>query len=501
MPVNSVVNNDNTIAALTQTFTEVAGRTQEARIAGANSFLAMLETSRKQNEEQRLVQKNAEKQSIENEIIQHKTLQHNELQTRSIRQDGLSENYQQRLNRSENIHSDYREQTETRKEENALQNREVSKILPVFSSGNYPSLPSASLQTSGSIPQTGQLPVNNGMVSNFSTLSSGILQGQIAASAVQIADMHNPALPPILPNSALQNLAQQNLALSNPVPINPAVNVFDRPVNQAAVTSLITVFTASGRFLNGNAVREKEKQDDIKAADKKIKSKEDSKAEGGGTAKRVSSSFGAAVFGKFNRQEIDTANAAQASYSPQTENGEESLNETKEPSAGIKLPPLFKEVKSEEDVPEKMPEYLKELALGALQQAAEKTVEIKTAANSGIETQTADTEAAGTQTSEQYERVMFVKRIAAACQSAAQQSGTVRFRLNVGNDETLKLVVRTIVQKSGNKKENSEIAVRFETTSETTAGFLSGSIDSLITTLAEQGTVLTKQGIEIVCTK
>jgi hypothetical protein len=501
MPVNSVVNNDNTIAALTQTFTEVAGRTQEARIAGANSFLAMLETSRKQNEEQRLVQKNAEKQSIENEIIQHKTLQHNELQTRSVRQDGLSENYQQRLNRSENIHSDYREQTETRKEENALQNREVSQILPVFSSGNYSSLPTASLQTSGSIPQTGQLPIKSGAVSDFSTLSFDISQGQITASAVQISDLQNPALQPVLPNLSLQNQAQQNPALSNPIPINPAMNVFDRPVNQAAITSLMTVFTSTGRFLNGNAVREKEKQDEIKSTDKKSKGKEGGKTEGG-TAKRVSSSFGAAVFDKFSKQEIDTANAAQASYSPQTENAEESLNEAKEPSAGIKLPPLFKEVKPEEDVPKEMLEHLKELAIGALQQAAEKTAEINAAANSGIETQTAaDTETTDTQTSEQYERVMFVKRIAAACQSAAQQSGTVRFRLNIGNDETLKLVVRSIVQKTGNKKENSEIAVQFETTSETTAGLLSGSIDSLITTLAEQGTVLTKQGIEIVNAK
>ncbi|MDR0870706.1 MAG: flagellar hook-length control protein FliK [Planctomycetaceae bacterium] len=79
------------------------------------------------------------------------------------------------------------------------------------------------------------------------------------------------------------------------------------------------------------------------------------------------------------------------------------------------------------------------------------------------------------------DRVQFVRRIAAACQSAANQSGTVRMKLDLGILGSITLWTVFKEQK---------LSVRFETEKEQTRQILSEGIDALRSSLAEQDITL-----------
>ena len=412
MSINPVSNADGK----SQTFTEIVGRSQEARIAGVNSFLAMLETSRKQSEEQRQYNQSVEKQNNENSIRQHETMRQREQHSRSVQQQGEMENYQHRLENREQRQENYIERSI------AVSSNEVQS-----NGGEYiPSNISPAWDNAAGSPRFQSENVNPASGQHMHQSWNGTAATSANVPPVKTGD----ASPMTSADLKLATSISQPFSLSMPQSISQSIagsvetTVSQTPANQAVSASMMTIFTAAGRFLNSGTTKTKEKQDEIKLTDKKDKGEE-----GCGTEKRISSSFGAAVFSK--------------------------LAEIDDKSGGV------------------------------------------TPAGSTTPADPAElTEETRTSVAEQYERVQFVQRVAAACQSAAQQNGTMRFKLSVGENETLTLRVKTL--KRDGKKDGNEIAVRFEVASKTTADLLSAEIDSLISTLAELGTVLRKSNTEII---
>ncbi|MCL2742992.1 MAG: hypothetical protein FWE67_03990 [Planctomycetaceae bacterium] len=441
MSINPVSNADGK----SQTFTEIVGRSQEARIAGVNSFLAMLETSRKQSEEQRQYNQSVEKQNNENSIRQHETMRQREQHSRSVQQQGEMENYQHRLENREQRQENYIERSI------AVSSNEVQS-----NGGEYiPSNISPAWDNAAGSPRFQSENVNPASGQHMHQSWNGTAATSANVPPVKTGD----ASPMTSADLKLATSISQPFSLSMPQSISQSIagsvetTVSQTPANQAVSASMMTIFTAAGRFLNSGTTKTKEKQDEIKLTDKKDKGEE-----GCGTEKRISSSFGAAVFSKL--AEIDDKSGGVTPAGSTTSAGNTQTH------AGIEKTPL-------EQVTE-------EPKSGGVTPAdpAELTEETRTSV------------------AEQYERVQFVQRVAAACQSAAQQNGTMRFKLSVGENETLTLRVKTL--KRDGKKDGNEIAVRFEVASKTTADLLSAEIDSLISTLAELGTVLRKSNTEII---
>jgi hypothetical protein len=81
----------------------------------------------------------------------------------------------------------------------------------------------------------------------------------------------------------------------------------------------------------------------------------------------------------------------------------------------------------------------------------------------------------------QLDRFQWIQRVTAACKSAANQNGTIRFKLNLDRLGTLTLKITS---------QSNRLSVRFETASDVAAQMIREDLDELKSVLAEQEIVL-----------
>ncbi|MDR0705261.1 MAG: flagellar hook-length control protein FliK [Planctomycetaceae bacterium] len=89
------------------------------------------------------------------------------------------------------------------------------------------------------------------------------------------------------------------------------------------------------------------------------------------------------------------------------------------------------------------------------------------------------------------DQLRFIQRVAAACQSAANQHGTIRIKLHLDQLGTLTLRITA---------KSNKLSVRFEVTTFDAVRLIRNSVNELQTTLAEQNIVLEHTEIDILVT-
>lgn len=249
--------------------------------------------------------------------------------------------------------------------------------------------------------------------------------------------------------------AMTNVAMPvMPTPVLPNLSGNVSTSLQAAA-SVLTIFSASGRVGN------KDERDDA-VSEKKKEKKE-----------RTVSSFGTTVFDAFLETDrknttVDHVRQTESFRVRETEGESSESGKTEDASPkerrdGNSLEHLLKDSKNEPS--ENVVPTSSESARPVSAEGGASMVEAPE--NPAPE--------------EQLDRVRFLQRVAAACQSTAHQQGNLRIKVNL--DRLGTLTIRS--SRQGNK-----LAVRFETSTEAAAQLLRDHLDELKSLLDEQNVVL-----------
>jgi hypothetical protein len=405
------------------------------------------------------VQNSANEQKEQQNKKQHESLPQSErrdftredkrtLNQSEIRHEQLESDYNRKVERYENLQIEYHEKNERRDSITEQKiNRTAMSFLETISS--VPDSPAVSTIPASSVSAT------------LSTLSESsdrrFLQESVSAPAV-------PVTPGMVSPSFL-------LAGSNPISVSTSSVV--QPVSASAVpvaaldaVSVMTIFTASGRY--GINKEETEEKNEIEKKKEKEKAKE---------KKGIISLFGQGFTeitqpvvykNRSNHSLPDTETEYNVKRNMKQESNEISAYSIQKlDNLTDQEPELKSELKSEqeENRTKIIPENL-----------FHKDQPIENSSTKPIEPET-------------FDQLRFIQRVAAACQSAANQHGTIRIKLHLDQLGALTLRITT---------KSNKLSVRFEVTTIDAAHLIRNNIDELQKTLAEQNIVLEHTEIDMI---
>ncbi|MDR2754359.1 MAG: flagellar hook-length control protein FliK [Planctomycetaceae bacterium] len=285
-----------------------------------------------------------------------------------------------------------------------------------------------------------------------------------------------PITPGIIPPSFLVTGSQPVSVTQTPTTTQPftALTTSSAPVVTLDAVSVMTIFTASGRF----GIRKDETEEKNVIEKKKEKEK-----------KRIPSLF---VSG-FVEMTPPVVYKNQSTYTPHDTEPEsnnysvQKINEenSQEPKSESESESELKsESKSESELKSELQSELKSRQESELDENRTKIpLEQWFSGNQSVEKSFAKPNE-----SESFDPLRFIQRVAAACRSAANQQGTIRIKLHLDQLGTVTLQITSKLNK---------MAVRFEVTSFAAARRLRDTLGELHTTLAEQNIILEHTEIDM----
>lgn len=383
-----------------------------------------------------------------------------------FREEDLRSDYQKRLDRRERNRDDYERKTDRIDAVTAPENKSMSSTLATT--------------VPGGAGQTGDR-------ANRAELSLP----RIVARTDTVVASHASAtgsVPPNVSNTVSAARPGINAVSMNGNTAIPAAAAQAFQVSQGAVShgqlgaaSVLTIFTVSGRM-------EAERRE-IESRNASLDKKKDKK-------ERLSSSFSTAVFEAF--EQVRTGPALRpgemndhpesipiqevfSDLSGPNEEKSESESHRESGSEGFSLE-SFTKLETPEPT-QTLPESTWDEEPASVLTNPDPTELIR---ETGIDA----AERADLQSSqdEQMDRVRLIQRVAAACQSAANQNGTVRIKLNLDRLGTLTVRITS--------REN-KLSVHFEPTSTVAARLLRDDLESLRSTLLERDLFLESVEIDV----
>ncbi|MDR2706780.1 MAG: flagellar hook-length control protein FliK [Planctomycetaceae bacterium] len=376
-----------------------------------------------------------------------------------VRHEQLENDYNRKMERNENLQTEYCEKNELR---DSITEQKINRIITPF------------LETISSVsasPAVSTIPTSS-TSATLSTLSesserriTGLLQESVSV----------PVTPGMVSPSFL--LAGSNpISVANSSAVQPTIQPVSAsttsaiPVAALDAVSVMTIFTASGRF--GINKEETEEKNEIEKKKEKEKTKE---------KKGIISLFGQGFTGitqpvmyknHSNYFLPDTETEYNAGHNTKPESNNDTINIVQK-DADTTGQELEQKSESELEQDSKPDENRTKLTLE----------------NWFYGDQTVENSSVQPNESESSDQLRFIQRVAAACQSAANQHGTVRIKLHLDKLGTLTLRITA---------KSNKLSVRFEVTSSAVARLIRNSINELQTTLTEQNIVLEHTEIDMI---
>ncbi|MDR3199207.1 MAG: flagellar hook-length control protein FliK [Planctomycetaceae bacterium] len=366
-----------------------------------------------------------------------------------IRQEQITDNYNRKTEQHKNLQTEYEEKKEHRDfvTDPSINNtathleKTVSAIPPSTSVSIFP--------TNSVSPTLSVLPETP--------------NPQLLAASPKPASV--PVTPGIIPASFLITASNPNsVALPATQPFT-ALTASAAPVTTLEAVPVMTIFTASGRF--GISKNETEEKNTVEKKKEKEKTKE---------KKGITSLFGAGLVEITTPVEYkNPPNNSFLNTEPETDN--DSVQKTGEENNQDSKSELKPELKSET---EEKSEQESEPDENRIKIPPEKWFS---------ENQSVEQSAVKSNEPESFDQLRFIQRVAAACQSAANQHGTIRIKLHLDQLGTVTLRITS---------KPNKLAIRFEVTSFAAVRRLRNTLGELHTTLAEQNIVLEHTEIDVV---
>ncbi|MDR2116437.1 MAG: flagellar hook-length control protein FliK [Planctomycetaceae bacterium] len=386
-----------------------------------------------------------------------------------IRHEQIADDYNRKIEQRENLQTEYKEKNERR---NFVTNQPINSTTTSLEKTVLP----VPISTGISIVPTDSVSATFSVLPESSNRQPATLQQHVSV----------PITPGVIPPSFLITASNPNSATTS-----PATSPFPVPTtNAASVTTLdavsvMTIFTASGRF----GIRKDETEEKNVAEKKKEKEKTKEKKETISLFVPVFVEIPPPIVYKNQsthslhdtEQELDTVQESN-DYSVQkikNENDLESNSELKSKSVSEFVSKLESEFESEFES-ETESETKSEPEENRTKTSLEKWF---------LENQSLETSVVKPNEPESFDQLRFIQRVAAACQSAANQHGTVRIKLHLDQLGTLTLRITS---------KSNKLAVRFEVTTFAAVRRLRETLDELQTTLAEQNIVLEHTEINMI---
>ncbi|MDR0336347.1 MAG: hypothetical protein LBI18_04585 [Planctomycetaceae bacterium] len=391
---------------------------------------------------------------------QHKTLQKNErhdfskenkrtLNQSEIRQEQLNDDYARKIERHENLQTEYREKKECH---DFINEQKIDR----------PTTPA--LETNSSIPVTTILTIPPDSVSETLSVLSKFPDRQLTVSSQEPDSV--PITPGMIPPSFLT-------AASNPISVSassvtqPVASLQNSatPITMLDAVSVMTIFTASGRF--GIS---KEKNEDENILEKKKEKTKDKK----GIIPLFVSGFVETTQPLMDKnQPTDIL----PDLEPETNNNSvQKITEENDWQS---------EQKSELKFGQEL-ESKQELERESESDENRTTIPLEQLVREG---QAVENSVVKSNELESFDSLRFIQRVAAACQSAANQQGVIRIKLHL---DQLGVLTLRIIPKS------NKLAIRFEVTSFSAVRCLRDTLGELHTTLAKQNILLEHTEIAVV---
>ena len=372
----------------------------------------------------------------------------------------MENDYNRKTERHENLQTEYREKNERR---NSITEQKISHTATSF------------LETVSSVPASPAV-LTALPSSNFTTLS--VVSESPDRPSVSL--LQESSSVPVTPGTVSPSFL---LAGSNPISITPSstaqpavqpVTVSSGPVTALDAVSVMTIFTASGRFrINKEETEEKNEPEKKKEKEK------------GKEKKGIISLFGQGFTGI--TQPVAYKNYSNYSL-PDTETEYDTKHNTK---TELNNDSQYIVQKTADATGREWEQKLELESESKLEQESKPDANRTklTPENWFHEEQTVEHSSIQPNEPESSDQLRFIQRVAAACQSAANQHGTVRIKLHLDKLGTLTLRITA---------KSNKLSVRFEVTSSAAARLIRNNIDKLQTTLTEQNIILEHTEIDMI---
>lgn len=424
------------------------------------------------------------------------TAERKTLDREEIRDAELRNEYSDRQQRRESLQIDYRDKA------HRTPSGDSTDIGPVSrDSASDAAAPSSVLTASNGLPNPTASTTTFGPTNNVSR-SSGVPGAALPASSVA----------PTVSSPQVVATVPWNVGTGGPVVATPPATAGSGMISTSMLDPLsaLTIFSISGRF---GQVKDSEEKNGLsekkKAGKNRIEASTAFGTEGAGIvgANRpggTDSLFEEPVDGTANgpdrpeiaekeRRDVDPF-ANPDDQADGRSNGRNGGFSGDEPASGANRngfsPEKFDEAKRT-DITELSDEWRRRIE-EAVEEVRRRTVVASNAPSdrevAAPATPNSSDSATPSSFSEQLDRVRLVQRVAAACQSAAQRSGTLRIKVHL--DDFGSVTVRV-------SSESGQLAVCFETTSEAAARFLLEDAAALREALARRNIVLQRLDAEV----
>ncbi|MDR1141780.1 MAG: flagellar hook-length control protein FliK [Planctomycetaceae bacterium] len=409
------------------------------------------------------IQRSAADQKEQQNKDQYKSLQQSErrdftkedkrtLNQSEIRQEQLSNDYVRKVERHENQQTEYNEKNEHR---DLMTNPSTNPTATPF--GETVSLfpASTAISTVPTISVSAALSTTLPVLSEFPNRQFPVPQQE----SVSV-----PITPGMIPPSFL-------IAGSNPISVatSPevqpaALTTSAAPVAALDAVSVMTIFTASGRF----GIRKEETEE--KNVIEKKKEKEKTKEKKGMIPLFVPGFVEITPPVAYKNPPTHTLSDTEM----ESESNNNSVKKSVQKIAGEN----GQELESKLEKPE------------SEQESESDENRTKTPLEKWFrEDQPVENTVANSNEPEPFDQLQFIQRVAAACRSAANQHGTIRIKLHLDQLGTLTLRITS---------KSNKLAIRFEVTSFSAVRRLRDTLDELHTTLAEQNILLEHTEIDVI---
>ncbi|MDR2441814.1 MAG: flagellar hook-length control protein FliK [Planctomycetaceae bacterium] len=414
------------------------------------------------------VQDSGTEQKEQQDKDQHELLTHSErrdfskedkrtLNRQEIRHEQIADDYSQKIEQHDNLQTEYKEQKERR---DFITNPPISNVTTIPLEKNVSSvaastgvsiLPTDSV-THSVLPELPDKPITTALQKPVSVpITPGVLPPSYLITGSQPSSVTPPpAIQPLQPLTALATSAA--------------------PVVTLDAVSVMTIFTASGRF--GIRKDETEEKNVIEKKKEKEKTKE---------KKGIPSLF-VPEFAEIATPFVYPNHSTSSPHDTEPESNNVAVQKISEKNnQESKITP---ELNSE---PESKLELESESKLKSEQELEPDENRTKIPLEKWfLENQSVEPSFAKTE--ESFDQLRFIQRVASACQSAANQHGTIRIKLYLDQLGTVTLHITSKFNK---------LTVRFEVTSFAAVRRLRETLGELQTTLAEQNIILEHTEIEM----
>jgi hypothetical protein len=378
-----------------------------------------------------------------------------------IRHEQLENDYNQKIERHEHLQTEYREKNEQRDSITEQKNSRTTTSFPETIS----SVPASTAVST--IPPSPISATLSALSESSDRRFTGLLQE--SASAPITPGMVSPSF--LLAGSNPISVAPSSVTQPAIQPVS-ASTASVAPVAALDAVSVMTIFTASGRF----GINKTETEEKNETEKKKEKGKE---------KKGIISLFGQGL----NEIPQPVWHKNHSNYSlPDTETESVVGHKTKQKS----------DENSKYFIQKTTGETAQEQKLKSEQQPEQELKQESdqdenhtklTPENLLHEDQPIENSSIKPNEPEPSDQLRFIQRVVAACQSAANQHGIIRIKLHLDQLGTLTLRITA---------KSNKLSVRFEVTSFAAARLIRNSIDELQTTLTEQNIILEHTEIEMI---